>query len=470
MYLRYLGCCLLTVCLTACSRTLVYLPTPINADVPTASGAPNRWATIAEHSGTVNARAASNQVWAKASRGQKLSEGSQIHTSEASQALVTLSEGSKIRLAPNTAFTFNILNQYLENQITSIALDSGTVWLFLTGGAFDVETQLGVASARTAYMSVAYDAQKETLMVSCLRGTCSFSDTFIPGLSKMTFAKGVGTIESLTMTDLGEWGQQPEATQFAFMATEAVAQGNATLPVVETATPAPTLAASATSQQPSATPLPPTTAPTQNVVVSPAPSATPTAPRPTALILPTNTLLPFTPIPPAPTIGQHLVGQGETLFCIARVYGVLPASIAQANGLNLPFNVFPGQVLKIPAVQWREIIPGPVCAPQFTSPFPGLPFTTPTPLASATPAGPPLVINIQLQCTDNCGSSTGTYTLRLVVEATGGVPPYTYTPDQTFDVFEIPHCQDGNGTVTVTSADGQTLSQAWTYHDPSCTN
>src|SRR5205823_11253924 len=134
----------------------------------------------------------------------------------------------------------------------------------------------------------------------------------------------------------------------AFLATEAVAQGSATLPIVPTATPS----------------------------APPAPSATPVPNQPTEAIpspSPVPSPIPPTPLPPLPIIGHHLVGAGETLFCIARGYGVLPAAIAQANGLMTPFTVYPGQTLKIPAVQWDDILPGPVCAPQFKSPYPGLP-------------------------------------------------------------------------------------------------
>jgi|SRR5579859_453442 len=83
-------------------------------------------------------------------------------------------------------------------------------------------------------------------------------------------------------------------------------------------------------------------------------------------------------LPPAPIIGIHRVQPGETIFCIGRAYGVLPGAIAQANGLSQTFSLAPGQALNIPAVQWTGIPDGPICAPQFQSPFPGLIASTPT--------------------------------------------------------------------------------------------
>lgn len=91
----------------------------------------------------------------------------------------------------------------------------------------------------------------------------------------------------------------------------------------------------------------------------------------------------------APTVsvlGQHRVESGETLYCIARAYGVAPSAIVAANGLSLPDQLTPGTVLIIPLVPWTEIPPGPACAAQFASPFvaPGSPATV-VPTVGPTP-------------------------------------------------------------------------------------
>ena len=162
-----------------------------------------------------------------------------------------------------------------------------------------------------------------------------------------------------------------------------------------------------------------------------------------------------------------MVLSGETIFCIGRGYGVLPGAIAQVNGLSAPFTVFPGQALKIPAAQWSDILPGPVCAPQFQSPYPGLPVPTPTVEATATPAGPPLAVTINILCIGNCGGRDGDYVLRIYVDASGGAAPYTFNPGKEYDVT-FRHCTTGSGTATVTSADGQTASNTWTFVDVNC--
>src|SRR6185295_16310616 len=128
----------------------------------------------------------------------------------------------------------------------------------------DVETPGGVASARAAYLSVDYNSATSAVSVSCLQGTCSFESAFIPSGYKLVNAAHNTTPEVMSLADFGDWGVHvPEATQLASLATEAVAQGNATLPVMPTASP-------------SASPVPTlTSAPDQPTEANPSPSPVP---------------------------------------------------------------------------------------------------------------------------------------------------------------------------------------------------
>jgi len=92
------------------------------------------------------------------------------------------------------------------------------------------------------------------------------------------------------------------------------------------------------------------------------------------------------------TLGEHQVKAGETLYCIGRGYGVRPAAIAEANGLSATARLTVGQVLKIPAVVWANIPPGPVCAPQFASTLASITPAAPTPVATLTPTVTPFPI------------------------------------------------------------------------------
>jgi len=117
---------------------------------------------------------------------------------------------------------------------------------------------------------------------------------------------------------------------------------------------------------------------------------------PTRTPTPTQTASSTGPSPSALDIlGEHVVWSGETLYCIGRAYGVRPAAIAETNSLVPPFNLYPGQMLKIPAVSWTAIPSGPTCQPQFASPFttagiataPAPTVAEATPPSTATPTG-----------------------------------------------------------------------------------
>ncbi len=460
-----------------CQRNLIYLSTPQgNALGPSAT--PDRNAIMQAVAGTVEWRTSANGEWTAAQQGQVLTQGAEVRTGVDGQTTLRLTEGSKIYVGSGTEVVFNLLNPYLDSQLTELNLGRGQLWVLLNGGALDVKTPLGTATARTAYLSLDYQPQGQSLSITCLQGVCGFGSILIPSGYKLEDAETNTATTPMQLADFGVWGTTvPEAAQLAQLATEAVAQGSATMPIVATLTPSrtpsptqtrtPTQTAPPTDtdtpvpDQPTATPIPPSATP---ILLSATP-APPTQP----VVVPTTTPRPFTPLPPAPIIGQHTVQSGETIFCIGRTYGVLPGAIAQTNGLRNPFTVYPGQVLRIPKIQWRTISPGPVCAPQFLSPFPGLPVPTATSAATATPARPPLSIEVNLSCLANCGSSEGSYVIHVEVSVSGGLAPYNFNPAQSFDVT-VPHCTEGSGTVTVSSADGQVNSMPWFYHDVSCPN
>ncbi len=73
--------------------------------------------------------------------------------------------------------------------------------------------------------------------------------------------------------------------------------------------------------------------------------------------------------PAAATGGVYVVRYGDTLYSIARVYGVTPWAIAQANGLHNLNAIYAGQRLTIPGA---------------AAPAPTTPGTTPAPAASTT--------------------------------------------------------------------------------------
>ena len=468
-----LGLCALLV--AACQRTLIEAgPPPTAANDTLATSAPERSAILKDVNGSVEARSDATGEWAAAVAGRAFNVGGQLRTGPGSNAYFELTEGSRIRLGAETGVSFSILNPFLDSQLTSIALEGGQVWVLLNGGALDVETPVGLASARAAYLSVKYDALSQTLAVMCLRGTCSVDRQFIPPTYKYRVEGGqAGLPEPMALTDFGMWGiNVPEVADLAAYATEVTFVGNATLA-------APTDTLEPTREAPTATPsLEPTTTPT------PTDGATPTGEIPTALptVTPRPVIPTAQPLPTVIVIGQHVVRSGETPFCLGRAYGVEPNAILRANNATI---IYAGQRLRIPAVRWFNILAGPVCQPQFESPYPHPPFIgltpipTPLPLPTAAEtatgelptAVPTLTITeVGALCIGNClEADKPTYRLKVFVRITGGLRPYTVHPGPGFEFdLDFARCTKADGIVTVTSADGQSVSGSWVYDDVGC--
>jgi LysM repeat protein len=70
-----------------------------------------------------------------------------------------------------------------------------------------------------------------------------------------------------------------------------------------------------------------------------------------------------TPVP-GNILGYHTVRPGETLYCIARAYGVDPVAVANTNGIVNPNLIYAGMVLAIPNVP-KTLPAGRVCPRQF---------------------------------------------------------------------------------------------------------
>jgi LysM repeat protein len=63
------------------------------------------------------------------------------------------------------------------------------------------------------------------------------------------------------------------------------------------------------------------------------------------------------------TICRHVVQPRESIYCIARAYGVSPTAIATHNGLSNPSLIYVGRVLAIPNA-YASLPSGPTCPRQ----------------------------------------------------------------------------------------------------------
>jgi LysM repeat protein len=346
------------VLLAACAR--------LGASTPTASPPPPdpRTAVVSEIINLVQTRASEADSFAPAPVGHLVRTGGQVQTGQESRTRLDLSDGAIIRLAQNSSFTLQDITLAENGALSRLELELGKIWVSLTGGSLEVETPVGVAAVRGSFAIFAYapgdpaNPNDDLLLVDCLEGECSASNASVTqafgNLTRFALTSGGGILSPLTDSDVQAFvADNPESTRL-------IATLTAAPPAAPTATP------TIVTPTPTFTPLP----------AQPAASTA----TPTSIATATHT-----PTLSAPILGQHVVRPGETLFCIARGYGILPDAIAQANGLTSPFTLTVGQALRMPAVQWVNISPGPVCAPQFQSPYPGLPVITSTPTHTPTP-------------------------------------------------------------------------------------
>jgi len=352
---------------------------------PTSTAAPPsptldaRAAALSEAVNIVEARAAESEAFAPVSLGYVLRASGQIKTGDASKARLDFSDGTIVRLAQNSTFVMQAVATSDLGLLARVRLEAGKLWVSLTGGTLQVETPVGVAAVRGSFAVIQYspgdpaNPDDDLLVLDCLEGACTAQndnvDAQLGNLERVVLNR-VGSLRmTLTGADVEAFlKENPEGQRLAATLTAAP-------PATDTATPT-------TTHTPPPSPT-----------LTPSPAPTVTAP-PTETPLLTATPIPAT-IPPVAILGQHTVRAGETLFCIGRGYGVLPEAIAQVNSLPAPFNLTPDQVLRIPAVRWENIPPGPACPPQFTPAFPalppnvGTPTFTPTITLTPTPTCPP---------------------------------------------------------------------------------
>lgn len=103
------------------------------------------------------------------------------------------------------------------------------------------------------------------------------------------------------------------------------------------------------------------------------PTATPVQPTPT-VVGPTPTTVPptATPVPPTPVPGQtviYVVRSGDTLYSIARQFGVSVQDLIQINNISNPSRIYVGQHLTIPRGGSAQPTPAPTTVPGPTTTY-----------------------------------------------------------------------------------------------------
>ncbi len=167
------------------------------ATTPGAGGSTEtRSANLSEIKNTVEARETEKADWQPATVDQALAEGGGVKTGDESRARVDISDGTIVRMAPDTEFKLVTLSPQPTDPVTKFIVDAGQLFVRVTkalgGGSFEIETPSGVATVRGSLMSAGYARASGQLIVTCLEGTCR-----------------IGDLAGQTFTDLNE-GEQSE--------------------------------------------------------------------------------------------------------------------------------------------------------------------------------------------------------------------------------------------------------------------
>lgn len=162
---------MLIILLAACGPSVQQTATA-PAPTPTAPEE-GRTAEFQEVENDVQARASEDDSYTPAGVGQEMQIGGQARSGEEGRARLDLQpDATIVRLGPNSQFTLSELGQEPQNPLTRLYLAAGQLWIILTGGELEVETEVGIAGVRGSLMGVSYDPETKIMTVTCLEGNC----------------------------------------------------------------------------------------------------------------------------------------------------------------------------------------------------------------------------------------------------------------------------------------------------------
>ena len=333
-------------------------PTATASPAPATAAAsptlPGRTAVLNDLVGTVLSGPAGGGKDVPATDGQVLSEGAQVHTGKASKAKINLNDGTILRLRSDTLVTLDRLAGDPNSPFTRLLLALGKVFVILKSGQLEVQSPAGVASVTGSFISVEYQADINTVVVTCLEGNCTLrNDQFGTALTtgqaaSLAGGSSVGPIlRWMTTDEIQAWlDDNPEAQAVAPAALTALP----TVTGTQTQTPTPTATATATGT-PTATA---TRKPSATATRKPLPTVTPTPP-PTATATPPPTVTPtFTAsaVPPSPTPSPTTAAKRELVYSFNNVCS--PNTLSASNTYHVTltgprstaFDVAPGQSVR----------------------------------------------------------------------------------------------------------------------------
>ncbi|MBN2386134.1 MAG: FecR domain-containing protein [Anaerolineales bacterium] len=212
--------CLLAACAgpaTPAPTTPVQDPDQPEASITATPG--GRTAAFTLILNDVQARPGEEASFTPAAMGDLLSIGGQAQSGDDSRARLDLvPDGTILRLGPNTLFQLQALEQAGGDPQTRLRLLFGQLFILLSGGELDVETDYGLSSVRGSMMGVSFNSENG-MAVTCLEGHCSLGNDagsvdLVAGQGSSIPAPGAAPTppRDLDDVDIGVWKQNaPEA-------------------------------------------------------------------------------------------------------------------------------------------------------------------------------------------------------------------------------------------------------------------
>ncbi len=221
-------------------------------------------AALSELEGLVEAKAPGETTFTQVVAGLVLQIQSQIQTGADGKVRLDISDGTILRLGPQTLFTLEGEEQTASGPLTKVKVAAGQIFIILSGGALEVDTPSGVASVRGSYMEVRIDPDTGLIYITCLEGDCTAQTnggqvSFTAGqTATITRDDLPPELGEMSPEDILRWLQNnPEATAVIVPLTATVAARATDTPEApEEPSATPTFAPSGT-----ATPVPPTNTP-----------------------------------------------------------------------------------------------------------------------------------------------------------------------------------------------------------------
>ena len=273
---------------------------------------PGRTAVLNDLVGNVLSGPAGSGKDTPATNGQVLGAGTSVHTGKASKATVNLNDGTILRLRSDTLVTLDQLAGDAANPFTRLLLALGKVFVILKNGQLEVQSPVGAATVTGSFLSVEFQPDTKTVVVTCLEGNCTLRNDqggtrLTTGQAASLTGGGNVVLRWMTTAEVQAWlDDNPEAQAVAPAALTAIPTATGTVTPTPTATststPSSTFTPSSTAT-PSKTRVPASATSTASATrqarstSTDTPSPTPTPIPPSA----TPTAPPPTPVSPTPT-------------------------------------------------------------------------------------------------------------------------------------------------------------------------